>query len=280
MATCLIAQGCAIIEHIFVGDFVTMRPIQLPEASLESKVYCSARGIQLVRPDARNSSARSPLFQDTGFHLADLLKQPFNIYFFYSDSIVAVVNKGNNQFADSSIDHPVGKHVYEVLRSKKAVQHVIKNNSEILSSKKAAFFNEESDPEDEINTHCVSLKMPWYSDDKIVGVFGCSVLLNRQSIDQTLQQLNQLSTIIPQFSHSPIKSAAHPIMQNYQLTPREIEILKYVVNGNTAKRIGNILNLSHRTIESHIHNIKIKTNSGSKSELINKTIDIFYTKDQ
>ena len=43
-----------------------------------------------------------------------------------------------------------------------------------------------------------------------------------------------------------------------------------MIRGKTAKEIAVILNLSPRTIEHHIENIKIKTNSDSKSELIDK----------
>lgn len=54
------------------------------------------------------------------------------------------------------------------------------------------------------------------------------------------------------------------------LTPREIQSIHYLVNGYTAKHIANALNLSHRTIECYIANIKAKLDCYTKSQLIQK----------
>ncbi|MBA3723243.1 MAG: helix-turn-helix transcriptional regulator [Parachlamydiaceae bacterium] len=45
---------------------------------------------------------------------------------------------------------------------------------------------------------------------------------------------------------------------NKNLTKRETEVLKYVVLGYTAKKIGKILEISFRTVEAYINNLKIK----------------------
>lgn len=56
------------------------------------------------------------------------------------------------------------------------------------------------------------------------------------------------------------------------LSIRETEVLTHIVKGNTAKEIGQKLNLSPRTIEQHMKNIKIKMDVQSKSQLINKVM--------
>lgn len=53
------------------------------------------------------------------------------------------------------------------------------------------------------------------------------------------------------------------------LSKRENEVLAHLARGKTAKAIGMQLNLSRRTIEHHIANIKYKTNCNSRAELIN-----------
>lgn len=51
---------------------------------------------------------------------------------------------------------------------------------------------------------------------------------------------------------------------------REAECLKYLHRGKSAKEIGRLLKLSHRTIETHINNIKEKTQIKSLAELLIK----------
>lgn len=52
------------------------------------------------------------------------------------------------------------------------------------------------------------------------------------------------------------------------LTSRESECLKYLSTGKTMKEIAKIMNLSPRTVESYITNLKIKMGVTSKSDLI------------
>jgi DNA-binding CsgD family transcriptional regulator/predicted SnoaL-like aldol condensation-catalyzing enzyme len=52
-----------------------------------------------------------------------------------------------------------------------------------------------------------------------------------------------------------------------EFTEREEEVLFYYLRGHTAKEIAREMNLSHRTIESHISNILDKTRCNSKAEL-------------
>jgi DNA-binding NarL/FixJ family response regulator len=52
------------------------------------------------------------------------------------------------------------------------------------------------------------------------------------------------------------------------LTPREIEILKLIVEGNTNRQIGERLNISIRTVEGHRANIADKLGLHSRVELV------------
>lgn len=59
------------------------------------------------------------------------------------------------------------------------------------------------------------------------------------------------------------------------LSYREAEIVSQLVRGKTAKHIAYTLGLSQRTVEKYLENIKFKFNAGSKSDLIEKCIDMF-----
>ena len=52
------------------------------------------------------------------------------------------------------------------------------------------------------------------------------------------------------------------------LTPREIEVLKLIVQGYTNRQIGEELNISVRTAESHRANLSEKLGLRSRVELV------------
>ena len=64
---------------------------------------------------------------------------------------------------------------------------------------------------------------------------------------------------------------ANDLYSDY-LTKREKEVLKYVVLGYTAKRIGKTLHISFRTVEGYVDKLKLKLRCDTKSELIEKVI--------
>jgi DNA-binding NarL/FixJ family response regulator len=59
---------------------------------------------------------------------------------------------------------------------------------------------------------------------------------------------------------------------NYDLTNREREILVHLVNGSTKKEIGNILSLSHHTIDTHIRRIYDKLHVNKRSSAVAKAL--------
>lgn len=56
----------------------------------------------------------------------------------------------------------------------------------------------------------------------------------------------------------------------YALTARQTQCAEYLLKGKSAKEIALILNLSRRTIEFYIDNIKSKFDCRSRAELILK----------
>ncbi len=51
-------------------------------------------------------------------------------------------------------------------------------------------------------------------------------------------------------------------------TKREVEILKYIVQGYPAKKVGLLLGISYRTVESYVATLKMKLHCHRKSDLI------------
>ncbi len=55
-----------------------------------------------------------------------------------------------------------------------------------------------------------------------------------------------------------------------KLSEREIDCLFHLINNKTAKETGDIMNISHRTVESYLENVKLKLSCNTKVELITK----------
>jgi DNA-binding CsgD family transcriptional regulator len=80
--------------------------------------------------------------------------------------------------------------------------------------------------------------------------------------------------LIYKFNHSIFYKISKRTFNCPSLTPRENECISYLVLGFTAKEVGKVLNLSHRTVEQYINNVKIKLGCTYRSELIRKYISV------
>lgn len=131
---------------------------------------------------------------------------------------------------------------------------------------------------DERDFQAVSIKLPWYNDDnRLVGVFGISFPYGGSASLSIAQSL----TLIAETGLLGIESQAQNLtnmmpgftVDSVYLSKRETQCLYYLVRGKTNKGIANKLDISTRTVEHYVENIKYKMGVFSKSELIEKTID-------
>jgi len=85
------------------------------------------------------------------------------------------------------------------------------------------------------------------------------------------------SQLTEALSHSDtplLDKSCYRITQEYQLTPRESEILRYVALGRSAKYIAEKLLISHNTARTHIKHVYEKLNIHSKQRLIDLILTI------
>ena len=59
---------------------------------------------------------------------------------------------------------------------------------------------------------------------------------------------------------------------NYQLTPKEKEILQQLVKGKSFKMIAGVINASYETVRTHMKNIYIKLHVNSNTEAVSKAL--------
>lgn len=157
----------------------------------------------------------------------------------FNDYLMTILNS----LGFKSKDEVINKHVLSVLPH---LTPAIEENSLIISTGKAhQFFNKVIYKNSFILF--VTIKMPTYDEnEKINGVFGVSQVI----------------------SSSPFTHAKHS-----ELSERERECVLHLIKGKTTAQIAEILNLSSRTVESYIENVKNKLGCTTKSMLIDKVLN-------
>jgi DNA-binding CsgD family transcriptional regulator len=169
--------------------------------------------------------------------ISKIFAMPFNVYFLNAKHIIQNLNKNsitNYGFAS-----------WRVARGKRLV--------------------------DKFAQPKITLEFPWYDDnDQIVGVLGCSIVIHEEniySLGQALSLLTQTGLF-----QQPISSNIQT--QEYYFTEREKDVLYHLALGQTAKEIARRLALSHRTVEKHLCNLKLKVGVDSKAALTEKVVHL------
>lgn len=114
------------------------------------------------------------------------------------------------------------------------------------------------------------------STGDIIGLFG---QINLLGMDHELCRILAAISMLDQQSkaghnrkrHDGYKISYYPT--SFKLTSRETECLFLLVRGKSAKEIAQFLEISPRTVEEYIENIKSKLRVSSRSEIIAKAVE-------
>lgn len=111
------------------------------------------------------------------------------------------------------------------------------------------------------------------------GVYGL-LTMARSAEPLTSTEIDALT-----FKANWLANLSHALMSEFlvpklapearvELTPRESEVLRWTGEGKTACEIGNILNISERTVNFHVNNVLLKLNATNKVQAVVKAIAI------
>jgi len=64
--------------------------------------------------------------------------------------------------------------------------------------------------------------------------------------------------------------AVHDTCNSVHLTKRELDCLRHLMEGKSGKQIGKLLNISPRTVETHLNRLKTKFNCRTRLEIVGK----------
>lgn len=228
-------------------------------------------GIQLVRP----SEARGNPFRQ-------ILSLPFSSYF--------MTTTGQNRYANeaaaelcgtSSNDDLIGLDAHDLWDKESA--YCSQAHDKYVVDHESLLITDDSSIRkvDDAHVPMISFKIPWYEQDRVIGVYGMTLKLDTQALGEFTSNISKLIATglikAPQLANLPALSNSSD--HNVYLSKREMDILKLIVMNHTAKQIAERLHLSKRTVENYIANIKVKTNCNSKFALIEKYYWRFNNKD-
>lgn len=231
--------------------------------SNELQVVRYKSGIKLMRPNVNNKLA-----------LSDLLNQSFNV--FIQDLSYNILEANESCWANCGFDSRrkvIGKNLIELYDNKAMMDSVLKNNEVIIKQEKNIFANEHMQLDDGTEINTLSLKFPWYDENNVlIGLIGCALPVNNANVNGVAKSLNYLNAYLLDSYATNFSITVNP---PYALTPRERDVVKYIIRGKTLRETARLLNLSKRTIESYFENVKNKIGVYSKSEVIDKLYEHF-----
>lgn len=239
-------------------------------------------GVKLMPPNQTNTghTLHGLIQQRKNISVGEVFKLPFNVYVL---SPISEIQNSNQMMIDTngflSKKNAIGKTVFKVFK-KESAQHCINNDQEVMKYNQIKIVDEPLLRLDHIDYYSTSVKFPLYNEiNKIVGVFGLSVLVSNGSTQPSQHHISLLEqtrllypSLSPLFENLPPEGLT---IGDVYLTKRESQCLYYLIRGKTAKGISAIMGISSRTVESYIMKLKFKLKVNFTCELIEKAIAHF-----
>lgn len=245
------------------------KPASLKGINQNLLIFRINQGVKLVKPEDIEEELKSNHSFNTGHTVASLSKFPFNFYFLNTDSETLLMNQ---QCVDicgfQSVNDSIGKSLFDVSHQESAAK-LISNCNEVIMENKIKIFEETNVRNDGVDLQFLSVKSPWYdSNNTIIGVFGCSIVLGKQSLAESLLQIAQLGLLNP--ANYTVNNTIIPSVkcQNEALSERESLCIYHLCKGFTMKETAKIIGLSPKTVETYIGRAKQKFHCKNKAELI------------
>ncbi len=208
------------------------------------------------------------------FHvdMKQLCKLPFNVYWKNLQSVNLGCNDLMLEMLGVNSDKDIiGTSPYDVLAVDEA-SAIIKNDSLVTNQGRTICIFESGTLPSLGLTNFLSVKMPLYNNNVIVGSYGMSINLSARDANIAFDMLAQTDAInyLPNIKRACYKNFNDVVIDGIKLSKREAECLYLLAKGKMTKEIGYILNLSARTVEYYISNMKDKLNCCSRSQLLEK----------
>jgi DNA-binding CsgD family transcriptional regulator len=230
---------------------------KLPDTSLELILKRHYDGVKLQKPERF-----SPM--QTTHSLDQIFKLPCNVYFDHYDFVAVNMNELSVKTCGyESAQDIIGRSGLEFFTKETAMRGMC-NQLEVMETGKMKILQDTLIRRDDTPYSYISISFPWYSEENhIIGVFGCS--FPQHTVAESLIHLYELGLL-----SKPKKPRTLSASFCKFFSTRETQCIELLLQGKSPKEIGKMLNLSYRTIEHYIANIKDKLEVRTKAELIAK----------
>ncbi|MGQ3892234.1 response regulator transcription factor [Legionella sp. CNM-4043-24] len=223
-------------------------PLRFAQACFEHKPY----GLELS------------FAENSGIPVRTLETLACNFYVTLHGSTLGYMNQSNAvTLGAASTESLIGKSLFDICSKRDAMESA--QNDNWVKQNNSLLICEEQLSVQGILTDCLSIKIPLWHQQCIIGIFGFSIYYGRDPFASVLSQITQSGLLGGDFCLGKAKKSADIVCH---LSRREKECLYYTMRGKTAREIARLLGLSHRTIEKNIESLKTKLNMHNRSELI------------
>lgn len=243
------------------------------DTSQDLHVYRYNNGIKLIKPN-EDMCLISKSIHNTGHTIDSIFQLPLSVYFILANSINANVNEQDALLCgfDSS-KAAVGKMCFSEFTNESA-EISIQNDRYVMLNERAKISEEDVVmSKGGIHSPTLSIKMPWYNyDNKVIGIFGCSIILNKHPLAESLAIVSNLGLLNK--AENPTNYIGTEINRQY-LSKKQTICAKLLLSGLSYKEIAANMQLSNRTVEAYINKLREKLKCRNKSELIIKLTELF-----
>ena len=209
--------------------------------------------------------------------VADVIDMPFNVFF---NAANCEIREASDTCLDSfgfySKSDAIGYSIAKVVPDQVQVMRVYKNDKQVMAKNQMMVFEEYVDLRDDKSVQAVSFKMPWYNkNNQVVGVFGCSVVVDQDTLDNIPSHFYTISRIfsLPDISVKSLLSGRE--INGKYFSAREVDVMQCIICRKTMREIGQLLEVPSRTVELYFNNIKAKLGVNTRAELIDSVVDSF-----
>lgn len=129
-------------------------------------------GVQLVRPEKFN---RHPIIGNT---LIDIFNLPMNFYFIDIDSKIKNLNENTAATCGYGSQKDAVKKSVQSVATRKTAELILKNDQAVIKTNNSIILEESFTRKTGVDLLSLTLKFPWLHDGNVIGVFGCSILLD------------------------------------------------------------------------------------------------------
>jgi DNA-binding CsgD family transcriptional regulator len=219
-----------------------------PDISHELVLQRWHNGIRLARPNERGSGN-----EQNSHLLGDFLNLNFNIYLLDQEGRIcdsSEVHAATLGFP--SVKSSIGKGVHD-LTKRQLAESIQLNNISVLKSDRINILEENLVLQGSGNKlRALSIKSPLYNHDgTMIGLFGCSILLGLQDLATSFVEIVRLGLLNNKRSEL-IDQVVKTHHGDVHLSLRERQIFQQLASGKSARLIGEVYDLSRRTVEYYI----------------------------